>query len=298
MNTEVINKPGTRVPTEDNLGISVVMAVYHKDKPEFVIQAIESILSQTYMPHEFMIVVDGPVGEKLNQSLSQYEDNALIKILRLPENKGLAHALNKGIALSRYPLIARMDADDISCKDRLKLQIAPFKKHPETDVLGGNLLEFQGTDIEVRTVRSVPEHDKEIKKRGRLICPMNHPTVIFRKDKFLEVGGYNEEVFPEDYYLWLRMFQHGLKFHNLQKPLLFMRVDQGMFNRRSGKVYLKKELNFLKISYKENLLPLPYYLIHVVMRSSFRLLPVHILERTYVRFFRNSPSPDENSANH
>lgn len=277
-----------------NFRFSVVMAVYHRDQPQHVSQAIESILNQTLQPDEIIIVFDGPVDGQLNRAIKTYEDNVLVRIHRLPENKGLANALNVGISKARYPLIARMDADDFSYENRFELQISFLRQFPDIDVLGGNLLEFEGEDMDIRTVRKVPELDKEIKRKGKLICPINHPTVIFRKDKFLEVGGYNEQVFPEDYYLWLRMFKHGLKFHNLQEPLLLMRVDQGMINRRSGRAYLKKELNFLKVSYKEGLLSLPHFLIHTMFRSTFRLLPTALLERSYIRFFRKK-HPSKNT---
>lgn len=270
----------------DDFRLSVVMAVYHRDQPQHVTQAIESILNQTLLPDEIIVVLDGPVGVALQSVINAYEGNSLIRILRLPENKGLANALNSGISKAKYPLIARMDADDFSCENRFELQIKFLRQFPDTDVLGGNLLEFEGEEMDIRTIRKVPELDRDIKRKGKLICPINHPTVIFRKDKFLEVEGYHEQVFPEDYYLWLRMFKHGLKFHNLQEPLLLMRVDQGMINRRSGKEYLRKELNFLKVSYKEGLLSFPYFLIHAMLRSTFRLLPTALLERSYIRFFR------------
>lgn len=268
--------------------ISVVMSVYHGDHASYFSQALQSVLDQTYQAAEIILVRDGQVGADIEDLLRTYEKHPLIKVIRLPHNKGLAHALNRAIETARYPWIARMDADDICMPHRFEFQADYISKHPEVDVVGSSILEFEGEEMVVRSERKVPQFDQDIKKRGRLMCPINHPTVMYKKSSFNEIGGYSENVFPEDYYLWLQMFQQDFKFYNIQEPLVYMRVDQGMINRRSGLGYLKKELKFLKTARRERLLSPGFYMVNVGVRTGFRLLPVRLLERSYVRFFRKT----------
>ncbi|MDV2577039.1 glycosyltransferase [Lactiplantibacillus plantarum] len=119
--------------------ISVVMSVYN-ERPEQVRQSVEAILGQTYLPTEFIIVLDNPNQNDLKALLQTYDQqNDIIKLVFNWENIGLAASLNKAIKLANGELIARMDADDISEPKRLELELRELKRR-SLDLVSGNIV--------------------------------------------------------------------------------------------------------------------------------------------------------------
>ena len=120
---------------------SVLMSLYIKEKPEYFRACMESVLSQTVMPDEIVIVKDGPVTEELDAVLNEYvnQNPSLYTIVPLETNRGLGLALAEGILHCKHELVARMDTDDICRKDRFELQLAEFQKNPELDTLHKSL---------------------------------------------------------------------------------------------------------------------------------------------------------------
>ncbi|HEM4895741.1 TPA: glycosyltransferase, partial [Streptococcus suis] len=121
-------------------GISVLMSVYKNENPVFLAEAIESIIHQTRKPDEIVIIEDGPLTVELNEILEklQNEYKNLIFTYKIKNNIGLGLALKFGVEKCRYPLIARMDTDDIACKNRLELQEEAFLKDDKLDIIGGH----------------------------------------------------------------------------------------------------------------------------------------------------------------
>ena len=113
---------------------SVVMPTYNDSR--HLAAAIESILDQTFRDFEF-IIIDDCSTDKTPEILEQYRcQDTRIRIVRNAENLGVARSLNKAIALTQSPFIARMDGDDLSLPTRLEKQIAYMQAHPEVGVLG------------------------------------------------------------------------------------------------------------------------------------------------------------------
>lgn len=202
--------------------ISVLLPVYNGEL--YLREAIDSILNQTFQDFEFIIIDDGSTDESAN--IIRSYDNEKIIFFEQGENKGLISSLNKGLALARAPLIARMDADDISLPERLAFQRTWLHEHPEVDVLGTGR-RFIDTDgnLSVRVACAHAEHKQIIEcilhsKKGTVL---SHPTVMMRKAIVLQVGGYNEH-FPvcEDMDLWLRVADFG-NLHVISNPLLHYR---------------------------------------------------------------------------
>lgn len=109
---------------------SVLMSVYYKEKPEYLKQAIESILCQTVKPDDFVLVCDGPLNLELDAVIAakQQEMGDTLNVVRLVKNCGLGNALNEGIKHCKNELVARMDSDDISVMDRCQKQVELFEK--------------------------------------------------------------------------------------------------------------------------------------------------------------------------
>ncbi|MCF0143050.1 MAG: glycosyltransferase, partial [Parasporobacterium sp.] len=224
-------------------------STYKNDKPEELKSAIESMLSQTVLPDQFVLVCDGPVGEGLEAVITGYEkaENGCFTVVRLEKNSGLGNALNEGLKHCRNELVARMDADDISVNNRCELQLKAYEAQPEIALLSGTVQEFCD-DINVSTgSRKVPESYEEILSYSKKRTPFNHPCMMFKKSAVVETGGYSEEYHLfEDYHLWVRMLMKGYKAANLRDVLLYMRTPADMYKRRGGKKYADDMLRFHK----------------------------------------------------
>lgn len=197
--------------------VSVVMSVFNTDK--YVHRAIESILNQTLKNFEFIIVNDASIDKTFSITHVYEKKDKRILLINNDRNLKIAHSLNIGISYAKADLIARMDADDISHPERLKLQYLFLKNHPEVAIVGTNISIADENENEVWK-REYPTQSKELKKVMFRYAPFAHPSVMFRKKVFEEFGGYNSDMIPcEDIDFW---FKVGAKydFGNIPKTLL------------------------------------------------------------------------------
>ncbi len=227
--------------------ISVVMSVYN-EKIEWIKDSVKSILGQSYTNIEFIIVIDNP---GLDREVKEYLENTAktdgrVVLLQNKENVGLAKSLNRGIAAANGAYIARMDADDISEKNRLDLQIQIMEKG-KYDLVGtgkinidekGNLISgYSGCDVENKKIKSILPYTS---------CFV-HPSVLMRTDVVKRNHGYRNFRQSQDYDLWLRMLTDGCRFYNVDCPLIRYRVRNGGISAR------KPYVQFMTAQYERNL---------------------------------------------
>ena len=162
---------------------SVLMSVYHKEKPEYLRQAIESIQSQTVPASDFVLVCDGPLNPELDAviAVKQQEMGMTLNVVRLEKNGGLGNALNEGIKHCKNELIARMDSDDIAYPDRCEKQLAVFSAHTEVSICSGIVEEFTTSPEIIDARRVPPETNAEIVEFAKKRNPFNHPCVMYKK---------------------------------------------------------------------------------------------------------------------
>lgn len=220
------------------MDFSVVMSVYKNDNPQYYKTALDSVTKkQTLKPTQVVIVYDGPVSDKIDeitQKIRKENNEIEFTVIKLNKNSGLASALNIGLKNCKYEYVARMDADDIAVPDRFYKQIKYLNKHPNIDLLGGYIAEFNDDPNKVISVRTVGCEKKEIIKMAKRRTPFNHVTVIYRKSKVLSIGGYATDFGKlEDYRLWVDMISSGSKYANIKSVLVKVRVGSGQINRRS-----------------------------------------------------------------
>lgn len=230
-----------------NLKYSVLMSVYIKENSEFLKEALDSMLNQTILTNDLVLVCDGPLTIELEEVINQYKKQFpdIINIIKLKENMGLGVALNTGLKYCKNELVARMDTDDISLPNRCELQLSKFKNNKELALLSGKILEFQSDSEIITGSRVVPLLNDEIIQFSRKRNPFNHPAVMFRKSIVEEVGGYDEKYHLfEDYYLWVRILKAKYIGENIEKPLLLMRTPPDLYLRRGGYSYAKDLLKF------------------------------------------------------
>ena len=268
--------------------ISVVMAVYKNDTALFFYESIISLLSQTYLPNEIVIVIDGFVNNEIEDVLLRYYNDNLFKIIRLSENKGLANALNVGIKAAKYSLIARMDADDICFPDRFEKQIN-FLIKENLDLVGGQIIEF-GEDIsDVVSERKVPFKHEDIIKFMKYRSPFSHPTILFKKKVFDNLNGYDINIFPEDYDFFVRAYLYDFKMGNVKENVLWFRLGKNLsmaLRRRWGKVYAKNEFKLYKKYLRLGFYSRLDFLKVVMFKIPLRFLPFPIFKYIYYKSTR------------
>ena len=218
---------------------SVLMSIYKSESPEYFQRAMESVLSQTCVPDEIVLMRDGEVSQELQTVIDEYVKNPLVKYYPLSKNVGLGNALNEGLKNVSHEIVARMDTDDICHPDRFEKQIRFLEENPDVDMVGGQISEFVGEEDNVLTIREVPCADADIKRFMQSRNPFNHQTVMFRKSAVEKVDGYVELRFLEDYYLWCRMQANGAKFANLPEILVNVRTSEDLYKRRGGWKYFQ-----------------------------------------------------------
>ena len=221
---------------------SVLMSVYIREKAEYLRECLYSILGNTVVPNEIVIVKDGPVTEELEATLSEYieRNENLFKIVPLETNKGLGLALAEGIRHCTNEIVARMDTDDIAAPNRFELQLKAFEDDPDLDICGGQIIEFEDDPEKPIAERRVPLTQDEIVKYQKRRSAFNHMTVMYKKSKVLEAGNYKDCPLMEDDMLWVDMILSGAKCSNIDEYLCKVRTNRNMIVRRGGRKYYKK----------------------------------------------------------
>lgn len=161
---------------------SVLMSVYAKENPEYLRESIESIWNQTVKTNDFWVVCDGPLTKELDAVLeeNQKAHKEVFHLLRLKENVGLGRALNEGLKCCKNEAVARMDSDDIACKDRCEKQLRVLEEG--IDIVSGTVVEFEKDILHCKAKRTLPLSKEEILKFAGRRNPFNHPCVMYRKE--------------------------------------------------------------------------------------------------------------------
>lgn len=274
---------------------SVAMSVYKNDNPKWFDIALKSVINQTVKPSEIVLVVDGPIPDQVEAVIKKYENiskwDGMMKVIRLPQNQGLGNALKIAISAASFEYIARMDSDDMAVKDRFEQQLDYLVTYPEVSIIGGDIAEFLGDELNIIGKREVPVSDKEIRRYIKKRCPFNHMTVMYKKSAVEASGGYKDWFWNEDYYLWLRMLQSGCVMANTGTVLVKARIGKEMYQRRGGMKYFKSEYKLQKYMLQNNIIGMSTFLINTVERLVVQvLLPNKIRGWVFRKFARKNVS--------
>lgn len=202
--------------------ISVILPF--KNAEDTLRAAVNSILKQSLSDFELLLIDDNSHDDSSEVAASI--DDQRIKLIKNP-GSGLASALNFGIKQAKGEYIARMDSDDISQPNRFKEQLRYALDHPFIDVISC-LVEHRSGKPSEEDIRGYGLHVEWLNK---LISPeehfanrfvdatIAHPTLFCRKDLFEKCGYYSESALPEDFELWLRWMDQGVKFAKVDESL-------------------------------------------------------------------------------
>lgn len=260
------------------------MSLYKNENADNFEDSLKSIFRQTLQPAQVVLVVDGPIGEKLKGVASKYSQ--LLDIVWLKSNHGLGYALAVGLKHCKYNFVARMDTDDLAISKRMEKQVKFLDKHPDVSVVGGYIAEFEHFPQQNSLIRKVPNDIMKIKTYSKRRNPLNHVTVLFRKKDILAVGSYQPFEGFEDYYLWVRLLAKGYKLANLPEVLVYVRIGNEMIYRRQGTAYFFRDFKFQHHLLVTGYITLPVFFLNFFTRCMVRLLPVKILGRVYKKFAR------------
>lgn len=271
--------------------VSVLMSLYWKENPEYLKQALDSIFAQTMLPDEVVCVLDGPVGDKLTGVLEEFvqrsgQDARLPRMVIVPitHNGGLGKALHEGMLKCSNELIARMDTDDIAKPARIAKQYSYMTAHPEIAACGTWIEEFIGKTDNIISERVTEAEPEKLAEYARMRNPMNHPTVMMRKSAVLKAGNYQHCPFFEDWFLWVRMIEQGMKLANIPECLLSFRASRDMFMRRGGLRYIRDNNKFQKLLYKRGFISKRKAYLNTMVRTSVYMMPCWLRASIYPRF--------------
>ena len=263
---------------------SVLLPIWAGDRPDFLAAAFESTVDgQTRPPDQVVVVQDGPIGAQLGERVAELTgaSRVPVDVLVLERNIGLGPALDAGLAACRHPIVARMDADDISVAHRFAVQLPVIESG--VDIVGSGLAEFTDDPEQVVSTRTPPIEPADIRERARFAVPFNHPTVVYRRDLVLAVGGYTDFARMEDYLLWAKLILAGARVANVAEPLVKYRVGAGAYARRGGLEQLRTELEVQRRFRRLGFTTRNQYLRNVAVRGGYRLVPEGLRRAAYRR---------------
>lgn len=235
--------------------VTVIMPVYNAEK--YLAEAIESILEQTYSDFEFIITNDGSTDNSLNIIKEYAEKDNRIRIVSR-ENKGLVYTLNEQINMADGKYIVRMDADDISGKERICKQVDYMEKNQDIYLAGCHydMLVEPGTDEEIikclnRINRDVNNFNDRVIQHMFLGYVLLHPTWIFRKELINCIGGYGNYKHCEDGEFLFRTLASGYRIGTVPEKLFQYRVynSSKSGNDRLSNTGLKEDMIDYHIKY-------------------------------------------------
>jgi glycosyltransferase involved in cell wall biosynthesis len=273
-----------------NIPFSVLISLYKTNDPVFFEEAMASIFDQTYPPSEIVLVIDGEKTEAQQTVIDNFAKKypEILKVIPLEKNIGQGPALNEGLKHCSYELVARMDTDDISKPCRFEKQIAVFERNPKIDICGSWIDEFENSPDTITAVRKLPETHDELKRYAKRRCPLNHPSVVYKKSKIIECGGYEPIGFLDDYLLWMKMLANNSVFYNIQESLLLYRASN-MYKRRGGIMYALNECKLQRRFYKLGTISIIIMIRNILIRAIVRVMPNSFRVLFYKIFLRAKP---------
>nr|WP_314546162.1 glycosyltransferase [uncultured Empedobacter sp.] len=227
--------------------VSVILPVYNAG--QHLYDCVNSIINQTFINFEFIIINDGSTDNSL-EILKSFSDPRIIIIDQ--KNKGLIASLNIGILHSTGKYIARMDADDIAFRDRFERQVNFLENNEDYVVCSSSRITFIDSIAETnKRLEVLPDNFEVIKVQTIFNSPFTHPAAMFRtstlKDNHILFD--EDYKYAEDYIFWVHLLKYGKGF-NFRKPLIYYRVSPTSQTGIASKNIEERKKIILKIQLK------------------------------------------------
>ncbi len=257
----------------DAFQVSVLVNVWGNDDPVMLVHSLDSIRKQSYKPNEVLVVIDGPICDKMEFAIQDFVESSdfQVRIIRIKNAKGLWNARNEGLKSAAGKLVALHDADDVMHPDRLRIQINEMDITAvdvlcspawEFDINSGGILQLRAFSGEMIDVHSMFWNN-----------PINHSSVIAKREAIIEVGGYRSIYLSEDYDLWLRMVIAGKSIRQSKYVLQALGVNEMFLARRGGSKFFSSEKTIHKLFHQTDLFSTTSLWVRLVARLSYRMGP-------------------------
>lgn len=241
---------------------SLLLVYSTSDDAQDLHQCISSCVNnQSLLPDQIVLVLNGVPLSILNQI--DIPKSIKFSPVSLPDQRYLSEALNFGLKFCINDLIARIDPDDCSTKDRFKLQMNEFIKDSTLTLVGGSIA--CGA-----TIKKYPLRIKNIIKYSYFKNPFAHPSVMFRKSVIISYNGYPHVKKAQDYLLWLKLIKGKENLKNIKNILVSYNTNN--ISSKRNYEYFKSEFVIMQIAWKDNLIPKTFIIINVAMRFITRVL--------------------------
>jgi glycosyltransferase involved in cell wall biosynthesis len=255
------------------------MAVHANDDYVAFQTALSSTLEALADYDEMLVIADGQLTEDHMSVIQSIEDFRL----RFYSKKwaGPADAWNMGIQLSTNEWIARMDADDVCCRDRFDIQKKSLMANDYPDLLGSSIVEFDPKSANSDKIRQHKNGPIRLTNDLILRCKIYHVTCIYRKSAVINAGLYRQFTNFVDYDLWIRMESIGCKLFNTSDVVVRVRAGSSLASRRRGLKYLINEISFFNEHYSMRRFTLLQYLLSLSLRTLVRIAPSFVVNFFY-----------------
>lgn len=269
--------------------ISIVMPVYNTG--DFLVEAIESILKQTYKNFEFIIIDDASTDNSWQILKKFKKKDEKIKIYKLKENVGVSKAVKFAIEKAKGKFLTRMDADDIAHPQRLEKELNYLLKNPQTVAVGTQcyLIDKNGKKI---GKKSFPTKFEDIYKYIFTFIPVQQPTLMINKTKLPKDFEYYYDGMntAEEVELLFKLFQYG-KVENLNEFLHYYRLHNNNTSLKNlKKTFLLTLLSRIKAVFKYEYKPTILGITSTILETLIiLLLPSRVILKIYwlIRYFKN-----------
>lgn len=183
--------------------VSVIIPTYNR--AEQVVEAVNSVLQQTYTAFELIVVDDASTDSTISLLRKEFAADTRVELIFLSENKGVSFARNRGIEMAKGEWIAFLDSDDIWHKDKLQQQVAYIKENPQYKIVQTQEIWIR-EGVRVNAPKTHRKRDGDIFAASLKRCMITPSSVMIHRSLFDKYGTFNE-TFPacEDYDLWLRI---------------------------------------------------------------------------------------------
>lgn len=218
------------MPLSPTPAVSILLPV--RDGQTTIQEAVASIQAQSLHDWELVLVDDGSQDATPALLEAACKQDPRLHWIRIPAS-GIVQALNTGLAACRAHIIARMDADDLMHPQRLALQLRHLQENPDVGLVSCRV-RYQGNGVgyadHVHWINTLMSPES-MSLRRFVEAPVAHPSVMFRRSLVERHGGWRDGAFPEDYELWLRWLEEGVRFAKLPEELLTWNDPPGRLSR-------------------------------------------------------------------
>jgi glycosyltransferase involved in cell wall biosynthesis/GT2 family glycosyltransferase len=204
--------------------VTLGVATYSRDT--YLAEAVASCLAQDFASLEVLVVVDGSVNPRIDEVLAGFAGDSRLRVVRHPENRGIAEAYNTIVREGRGELIAMLGDDDVCLPDRVSRSVAVFDKHPETAIVHGDAQVIDGDGRGHGVWKSGDLAPGALLQYvWRTHNPLIDPTRMVRREVYEQVGGYHSDFrTSQDFHFFVRAIDAGLRFRHVEgAPLIQLR---------------------------------------------------------------------------